>query len=41
MTVIQGATSERSAYLGWMVAGVILLAVTVAAAAVWFMFHPW
>ncbi len=32
---------ERSAYLGWVVAGVVLLAIFAGSAALWFIFHPW
>jgi len=30
----------RSAYIGWWAAGFTLLAIFVAAAVLWFMFHP-
>jgi hypothetical protein len=32
---------ERSAYVGWAAAGVVLLVTFVAAAMLWFIFHPW
>lgn len=35
------ASRERSAYIGWWAAGLTLLVIFVAAAAVWFMFHPY
>jgi hypothetical protein len=32
---------ERSAYVGWVAAGLVLLAVFAACTVVWFIFHPW
>jgi len=37
-----GATrEERSAYIGWWAAAIFLVVTFVAAAVVWFIFHPW
>jgi len=32
---------QRSAYLGWYASAIFLAVTFVAAAAVWFIFHPW
>ena len=34
------AGRERSAYVGWYVAGIILLVIFAAAGAAWLIFHP-
>jgi len=31
---------DRDAYVGWMAGGLVLLAVFVGAAVLWFIFHP-
>jgi hypothetical protein len=41
MTGDASAARERSAYIGWWAAGLSLLVIFGAAAAVWFMFHPY
>jgi len=32
---------ERDPYIGWYAGGIVVLLVFVAAAVVWFTFHPW
>jgi hypothetical protein len=32
---------ERSAYVGWWAAGLVLLITFAAATVVWFIYHPW
>ena len=34
------AAEERSSYVGWMAAGIVLIVTFAAAAILWFIFHP-
>ncbi|HXQ79255.1 MAG: hypothetical protein WB788_02975 [Thermoplasmata archaeon] len=35
-----GSAQDRGSYVGWMAAGIVLLATFSAAAIIWFIFHP-
>lgn len=40
MPETKSASPQRSAYIGWWASAIFLTATFVAAAIVWFMFHP-